>query len=123
LLVFLGGGLGSVLRYSLSLLCVRYWGTAFPYGTLLVNLTGCFIIGLCFTLSSETTLISPSTRLFIMTGMLGGLTTFSSYSLESMNLALQGDWFYAAANLLLNNVGGLLLALLGIWLGRQPWTG
>jgi len=108
-----------MLRYGISLASARFWGASFPYGTLIVNLLGCFLIGICFSLAGNAKWFTPSTRIFLMTGMMGGLTTFSSYGLESMNLALQGDRYSALFNIVTNNGGGLICALLGLWAGKQ----
>ena len=94
LYVFIGGGIGSLLRYLISLFCTRFFGSGFPFGTMTVNLTGCFLIGFLFSLSTETRYLPPSGRIFLITGFLGGLTTFSSYGLESANLALQGNTYF-----------------------------
>jgi CrcB protein len=117
--VFLGGGIGSLLRYGISLACVRLWGAAYPWGTLSVNLLGCLLIGVFFSLAGTARWFTPSTRLFLMTGMMGGLTTFSTYGLESVNLALDGERASALFNLAANNVGGLACVILGLWLGKQ----
>lgn len=108
-----------MLRYGISLASVRILGSSYPYGTLLVNLLGCFFIGLCFALAGNVKWFTPSTRVFLMTGIMGGLTTFSSYGLESMNLALQGDRYAAIFNIIANNAGGLICVLLGLWTGKQ----
>ncbi len=117
--VFIGGGIGSVCRYAISLASVRWWGASFPYGTMTVNLFGCFLIGVCFSLAGNAKWFTPTARIFLMTGFLGGLTTFSSFGLESMNLAVDGDRHYALYNVLLNNVGGLLGVFIGIWIGKH----
>ncbi len=118
-LVFIGGGIGSMCRYGISLASVRIWGSSFPYGTLIVNILGCFLIGIFFSLAENTKWFTPTARIFLMTGMMGGLTTFSSYGLESMNLALQGDRYSALFNILANNIGGLLCVFAGLWAGKQ----
>ncbi len=118
LLVMLGGGLGAVTRYAVSLLAARVLGVAFPWGTLFANLSGCFLIGLFFGLLGRSSLATPITQVFFVTGFLGGLTTFSSYAIESVNAILTGLNPVAVMNILANNVAGLAFALLGIWVGR-----
>lgn len=118
LLVFVGGGLGSATRFGTSLLAARWWGTSFPWGTLAVNLAGCFLIGVLFGLSERGSL-SPEGRLFLMTGFLGGLTTFSSYGLETSHLTRSGQFANAACNLIANNGAGIALVFLGLWLAHK----
>ncbi|MGI6456474.1 MAG: fluoride efflux transporter CrcB [bacterium] len=119
ILVFIGGGIGSVCRYGISLLGVRWLGADFPVGTLAVNLAGCFLIGVCFALAEQVKWVSPAARIFLMTGFLGGLTTFSSYGLESMNLMLDGHPTHSVLNILANIIGGLLCVLAGLWVGKS----
>jgi len=116
-LVFIGGGIGAVCRYWVSGLASSGIGIIFPLGTLIVNLTGAFVIG--FLYSSLDRIVFPvEYRLFILTGFLGGFTTFSTYSLESVNLVRDGEILMGALNILLNNGLGLLLAVLGLYVGR-----
>ncbi len=115
-LVMAGGSLGALARYGTGLLAVKYLGIRFPYGTLIVNLTGCFLIGICFALADKTSWLSPSIRLFLMTGFLGALTTFSTYSIETVVSLRNGTVYIAAFNFLLNNILGFALALAGIGL-------
>lgn len=117
LAVFVGGGLGSVLRLGVSYWTAEKWGSSFPWGTLCVNATGSAAIGLIagLALAEGAFTISPLARQFLMIGVLGGYTTFSSFSLQTLQLAQEGQWAYAAAN-----VGGsLVLCFLGVWSG---WT-
>ena len=118
ILVVIGGGLGALSRYHTSLVAVKIFGDRFPFGTLLVNLTGCLVIGILFTLGNDRNIIGPETRLFLMTGFLGGLTTFSSYGLESVNFARSGSLDITAINFLANNVGGYLLVFIGLRIGK-----
>jgi CrcB protein len=117
-LVLIGGGLGALLRYGTTLMCVRWFGAGFPWGTLMVNLAGCFLIGVIFALAERTQLIGPHGRLFLMTGFLGGLTTFSTYGLESVVALRGGDYSTTLANILVNNVGGLILVVAGVRAAR-----
>ena len=117
LLVMLGGGLGAVSRYGIGLLSARIWGASFPWGTLAVNLMGCFLIGLIFAAADRVRLLTPDLRLFLMTGYLGALTTFSTFALETANAGRLGLTLQPLANILANNIGGLVLVLLGMRLG------
>lgn len=115
--VAIGGALGSVARYWFSGWIANHLGETFPWGTLLVNVSGSFVIGLFATLTAEahgTWLVGPSGRVFFMYGICGGYTTFSSFSLQTLNLARDGEWFYAGANAVLS----LTICLLAVWLGH-----
>ncbi len=119
LLVLIGGGLGSLTRYGAALLAVKLFGTRFPYGTLIVNLSGCFLIGLAFALAERgLNIMNPTVRLFFITGFLGGLTTFSSYAVETVNTLRVGSGLIAGLNFLSNNLIGLTLVFIGLWVGR-----
>lgn len=117
ILVVIGGGLGSACRYLFSLLATRWFGSSFSWGTLGVNLGGCLLIGFAFSLVSRN-IVSPSVHLLFMTGFLGGLTTFSTYALESVNYMNGGGLNLAVTNIAVNNIGGLILVFAGIWLGK-----
>lgn len=117
LLVMLGGSLGAASRYGIGLLTAKLLGTHFPWGTLIVNLSGCFVIGLLFALADRSHLLTPDVRLFLITGYLGALTTFSSFSLETVNAGRAGLTLQALTNVLVNNFGGLTLTYLGFRLG------
>ncbi|MFZ5495940.1 MAG: fluoride efflux transporter CrcB [Verrucomicrobiota bacterium] len=116
LLIALGGALGSVARFWLSGLLAGHFGETFPWGTLVVNVSGSFLIGFLFTLTEPggRVFASGNTRQFLMTGMLGGYTTFSSFSLQTLNLAREGQWLQAGAN----SVGSLAACLVAVWLGH-----
>jgi CrcB protein len=118
LLVMLGGSLGAASRYAINLLSVRWGGSHFPYGTLAVNLAGCFMIGLAFGLTGRSNLMSPAARLFFVTGFLGAMTTFSTYAMETVGAAGAGSFQTAAVNILLNNLMGLGLVVAGLGLSR-----
>ena len=116
ILVALGGALGSVARFWFSGFVADHFGETFPWGTLLVNVSGSFVIGLFFSLTQPngSLLVAPSWREFFMIGICGGYTTFSSFSLQTLNLARGGQWLYAGANALLS----LVLCLVAVWLGH-----
>lgn len=116
-LVGVGGMAGSVARYGVTLLG-QFISTAFPYGTLTVNLLGCFIIGLIAELAAETTLISPEMRLLLATGFCGGFTTFSSFMFEVMGLVRDGELLYASTYVGISAVGGFLLLYFGMQLAK-----
>jgi len=116
--VAMGGALGAVGRYLVSTAAVRWWGASYAWGTLLVNWGGCLLIGYGFAVGIERGGLTPSARLLLLTGFLGGLTTFSTYSIETLQLFLEGRFRLAATNVVANNVGGLLMTALGMWLGR-----
>jgi fluoride exporter len=117
ILVMCGGSLGAASRYSIGLLAAKTWGTHFPWGTLTANLLGCFLIGLIFALADRVRLLTPDIRLLLITGYLGALTTFSSFSLETVNAGRAGLALQPLANILVNNACGLALTFFGIWLG------
>lgn len=114
LLVALGGGLGSVARYAVSLWAAARLGTSFPYGTLIANVLGCFVIGIFMTIVTERFIANPYWRLLITTGFLGGFTTFSSYSYETFKLFEDTGINVAFYNLAANLVSGLMATWLGI---------
>lgn len=117
-LVLIGGGLGALSRYGVSLLAAQLFGARFPWGTLIVNLSGCFLIGLCFALADRgMSIMNPSARLFFVTGYLGGLTTFSTFALETANALRSEAHMIMAANFLANNILGAALVLLGMRTG------
>jgi fluoride exporter len=117
LLVLLGGGLGSLLRYGSSLLVGRLFGDGFAWGTLFVNLLGCLLIGFAVG-CVDRAILSRTFRIFFVTGVLGGLTTFSSFSLESVRF-LQDSFYKGFANIALNLIGGLFLTFTGLWLASK----
>lgn len=119
--VAVGGAGGSVLRYLMGGAVHKLAGKTslafFPWGTLSVNLLGCFAIGLCFELFASRTL-TDTTRVFVLIGVLGGFTTFSSFGIETVNLLRDNQLRLALANLLISNFGGLALVMLGILAAR-----
>lgn len=116
-----GGALGSVLRFWLSNLIGRRFGDAFPWGTLLVNVTGCLAIGLFagWRIVDSRFFANPEWRFALMAGLCGGYTTFSAFSLETLNLGLAGEWPRA----LLNILASLVCCLLAVAIGYFAATG
>ena len=114
--VAIGGALGSVGRYWLSGLIADRFGSTFPWGTIIVNISGCLVIGFFNTLTGTEGrwLVSPAARTFFMIGICGGYTTFYSFSLQTLNLVNDGEWLYAGANILYS----VALCLAGVWLGH-----
>jgi fluoride exporter len=117
LYIALGGSLGALARYGLSKWVHLNVSTIFPWGTLAVNLTGSFMIGFFFELF-ETSVFPADLRSFVTVGFLGAYTTFSTYSLESVNLLREGQIKLFVANLLLSTVLGLLLVAAGLYASR-----
>ena len=117
LFVLLGGGVGAVLRYLSTQSITAFIKTPFPAGTLAVNALGALVIGFLFSLF-EAHAVPAGLRLFLITGFLGGYTTFSSYSLETARLMLEGNIPMALLNLLLNNGVCLLFVVLGMGAGK-----
>lgn len=117
LVIFIGSGFGGVLRWWLGGVLSERVGSGFPWATLIVNVTGSFAIGLVGTLTGpDGRILAPTLfRSFFMVGVCGGYTTFSSFSLQTLNLAEQGQWARAGANVLLS----VVLCLLGVWLGHS----
>lgn len=114
--VGVGSALGGMLRYGCSDLAARLAGETFPWSTLFVNVLGSFLIGLFATLTAPDgrLLAGETVRTFVMVGVLGGFTTFSAFSLQTLNLVRDGRWPEAGANV----AGSLVLCLLAVWLGH-----
>lgn len=116
LLIALGGAVGSVARFAANNAVTAQWGAGFPWGTLFVNITGSFVIGFFFTITEPGARLPAGipVRQFFMTGVCGGYTTFSSFSLQTLHLARHGDWLRAGAN----TVGSVVACLIAVWLGH-----
>jgi CrcB protein len=113
LLVFIGGGLGSCLRHTVNVICPRLLGNHFPYHTFIINITGSTIMGLIAGYLAFKGDAAQSWRLFIMTGILGGYTTFSAFSLDAGLLYERGELALAAAYVL----GSVVLSIIGLFAG------
>ena len=115
----LAGVAGTIARYLLQALAVQILGKQFPWGTLIVNVVGCFLFGIVWTLEQEHELISPETRVILLVGFMGAFTTFSTFAFETAWLAREPGLVVAAANLLAHNLLGITAVLLGVGLVRQ----
>jgi fluoride exporter len=118
ILIGFAGLVGTLCRYWLSGLIARHYGETFPWGTLVVNVLGCFLAGSVFYLTEERFLVSPSLRTVILVGLLGGFTTFSSFGLQTFALLRDGELALAALNVILSNLLGLLMLWVGYSLGK-----
>jgi fluoride exporter len=113
--VALGGAMGTTGRYLISGLVAQLIGETFPWGTLIINVSGSFAIGFFAALTGPDgrVLVGSTGRQFFMTGICGGYTTFSSFSLQTLNLMNDGEWLYAGANI----GGSVVLCLIAVWIG------
>jgi fluoride exporter len=118
LIICLGGSIGTGMRYLTGIAAARWFGADFPYGTLIVNVVGAFVIGLVQQLGTEALVIPDDTRLFLTTGMMGGLTTYSTFSYETVRLMETGAWHQAWINIVVTTTICLSLCFLGIAVGR-----
>jgi len=120
-LLYIGifGGLGCVARFLVSGWTYALFGRGLPYGTLAVNVIGSFLLGLLIVFGLRSTLLSPELRIGLTVGLMGGFTTFSTFSYETARLLEEGSLWQAGANIILNVFICLLFALLGMHLARQ----
>lgn len=114
LCVGIGGFLGAIIRYGISMSTSKVFLCKIPIGTLIVNILGGLLIGFIMEISIKTDLISPQLKLFLTTGIMGGLTTFSTFSYETIMLIEGGNFNFAIVNIILN----LFLSLIGVWIGK-----
>ncbi|MBW8185454.1 fluoride efflux transporter CrcB [Shewanella nanhaiensis] len=114
LFVALGGSIGAVFRYLISIFMVQLFGSAFPFGTLLVNIIGSFLMGVIYALG-QVSEVSPEIKALVGVGLLGALTTFSTFSNETLLLIQGGAWLKAFLNIALN----LCLCIFMVYLGQQ----
>jgi len=119
MVVFVGGGIGSVVRYILAVWIGQKWGRNFPLGTFMINVTGSFLIGFLMTLMAERFVENPQWRLLLVVGGLGGYTTFSTFQYETGKLVLDGELLYASLNVILSVVVGFIALKLGEVIARS----
>ena len=119
--VMIGSALGGGARYWCSGIVARLFGETFPWGTLLINVSGSLVIGFfnTFTGPDGRLLVATTARQFVMIGLCGGYTTFSSFSLQTLNLARDGEWLRAGGNIVLS----VVLCLLAVWVGHVAAAG
>ncbi|MGC1854252.1 MAG: fluoride efflux transporter CrcB [Candidatus Aquirickettsiella sp.] len=119
-LIFIGAGIGGVLRYGISTGIYNLFNKNFPYGTLVVNVSGSLLMGFLFVLILERFQnFAPQLRALLLIGFLGGYTTFSSFSIETINLIESGNWLPAGINVLFSTILCLAAAWIGVILGRN----
>ncbi|MCU0935977.1 MAG: fluoride efflux transporter CrcB [Gammaproteobacteria bacterium] len=123
LAIALGGAAGSVLRYAASLGVYGLFGRGFPYGTLVVNVMGCLVMGFLYVWFVERSAVSAELRAGVLIGVLGGFTTFSSFSIETLGLIETGAHLRAALNVLASVVLCLVATWVGLVLARQVGVG
>lgn len=117
-IIGLGGFIGAVLRYIISGIFYDYYGDKFPYGTLAVNIIGCFFLGFFITIAEGKFIVSPQMRSFIAIGLLGAFTTFSTFSFETLVLLQEELYVSAFLNILISVIVGLFAVWLGIVLAK-----
>ncbi|AUX22335.1 camphor resistance protein CrcB [Sorangium cellulosum] len=115
----IGGAAGTLARYGLSTWCQQRFGADFPYGTLAVNVLGSFLLGAIGEIAAATELLSPTLRLGLSTGVMGGFTTYSSFNNETLRLIQYKTWAAGLANIVITLVGCLLAGVLGMVVARR----
>ncbi|MBX7109342.1 MAG: fluoride efflux transporter CrcB [Chitinophagales bacterium] len=119
LIVGVGGFLGTVARFLSQQLVYKLYPVVFPYGTLAVNLTGCFLIGVFYAMAEKNNLLSPEWRLFLTTGFCGGFTTFSAFTYEGVQMMDNKDYLYLGIYAAVSVAAGIAATYLGIWLTKS----
>ncbi|MBI5534758.1 MAG: fluoride efflux transporter CrcB [Deltaproteobacteria bacterium] len=117
-LISIAGGVGSAARYLVSLGAVRYLGQGFPYGTLIVNVLGSFVIAIVMHLGLRSDVLSPTARITLATGLMGGFTTYSAFNYETLDLVSRGSFRLAATNVLVTLVACIAAGLVGLGAAR-----
>ncbi|MHB1920857.1 MAG: fluoride efflux transporter CrcB [Chitinophagaceae bacterium] len=116
ILVAIGSGIGGIFRYLTQQFVQNHYPSSFPFGTLLVNILGCFAIGMVYALGDKGNLLTPETRLFLATGICGGFTTYSSFAYENIRLLQDGEFFYTGLYVGISVIIGFTALYLGILL-------
>jgi CrcB protein len=119
LLVGIGGFVGAIARYLVGSLIAVRWGASWPYGTFIINMTGCFMIGFFLTLTSEKIAVHEAWRFLFPIGFIGAYTTFSTYEYETVRLVESGAWARAASYVLLSTIVGFASVWTAIWAARR----
>jgi CrcB protein len=119
LLVGLGGFFGAIARFVVGTVIAGRWGTSWPFGTFVINISGCFMIAFFVTLTSERVTVNESWRYLFPIGFVGAYTTFSTYEFETMRLIEGGAWLRAASYVLLSTVVGLAAVFCAAWVARR----
>ncbi|MBI3866529.1 MAG: fluoride efflux transporter CrcB [Planctomycetia bacterium] len=112
------GAAGTLARYWVAGAVQRLCGEAFPWGTLVVNVSGCLLFGIVWTLAENRLVISPQTRFVVLTGFMGAFTTFSTFAFETTQMLADSEWIRAMGNIVLQNVVGIAAVLVGFAVGR-----
>ena len=118
LYIAFGGAIGAMLRFGVINITYKFLDINFPWGTIFANLIGCFVIGLVWAIL-DVFEAPKNLKLFLITGLLGGFTTFSSFALENFNMFRAGEIKFVAANILISNIAGIFLVFVGYYLTRQ----
>lgn len=113
IMIGIGGFIGSIARYLSQQFIQRHFPSSFPFATLWVNITGCFLIGFIYALSERGNMLTPEWRLFLATGICGGFTTFSAFAFENIGLLRDGQFVYAGIYTVVSVAAGLIAAYLG----------
>ena len=123
LAICLGGALGTGARYLVTLWMARWAGTAFPWATLAINAVGSFLVSLILVVALATEALSPTSRMTLTIGVMGGFTTYSTFNHDTLNYFQQGDWRLGLANLVATVLGCLASGWLGFAVGRALTAG